>query len=109
MLEQIGQMQQQSAGTATAARANRPYCLDGALEHPRHSYFKRPRVSDKFEVPHPPPPSRARKFYEEKLGFTPKEKYAGRVIYECGGGSWVFMYPSAGARVKGGATPNCHT
>jgi len=23
--------------------------------------------------------------------------YAGGVIYECGKGSWVFMYPSAGA------------
>jgi len=41
--------------------------------------------------------ARARKFYEEKLGLTPKEEYAGGVIYECGGGSWVFMYPSAGA------------
>lgn len=57
-------------------------------------------IFGKFEVPHPPPPSRARKFYEEKLWFTPKEKYAGRVIYECGGGSWVFMYPSAGARAS---------
>jgi len=80
------------------------------LEHPRHSYFKRPRVSDKFEVPHPPPPCRARKFYEEKLGFTPKEEYAGRVIYECGGGYVGIHVPvSRRARVKGGATPNCHT
>src|SRR5438874_11813385 len=40
---------------------------------------------------------RARKFYEEKVGLTPKEEYAGGVIYECGNGSWVFMYPSGGA------------
>jgi predicted enzyme related to lactoylglutathione lyase len=40
---------------------------------------------------------RARKFYEEKIGLTPKELYAAGVIYECGNGSWVFMYPSAGA------------
>jgi predicted enzyme related to lactoylglutathione lyase len=40
---------------------------------------------------------RARKFYEEKVGLKPKEEYAGGVIYECGKGSWVFMYPSPGA------------
>ena len=40
---------------------------------------------------------RARRFYEEKVGLKPKEEYAGGVIYECGKGSWVFMYPSAGA------------
>ena len=44
--------------------------------------------------------ARAREFYEEKLGLTPKEEYAGGVIYECGGGSWVFMYPSVGARAS---------
>jgi hypothetical protein len=26
-----------------------------------------------------------------------KEEYAGGVVYECGEGSWVFMYPSPGA------------
>src|SRR6516162_10547416 len=41
--------------------------------------------------------ARARKFYEEKVGLKPKEEYAGGVIYECGSGSWVFVYPSAGA------------
>ena len=35
---------------------------------------------------------RARKFYEGVLGLKPKEEYAGGVIYECGQGSWVFMY-----------------
>src|SRR5437870_12142214 len=39
---------------------------------------------------------RARKFYEEKVGLTPKEEYAGGVIYECGKLSWVFLYPSGG-------------
>ena len=37
---------------------------------------------------------RARKFYEQKVGLKPKEEYAGGVIYECGKGSWVFMYRS---------------
>jgi predicted enzyme related to lactoylglutathione lyase len=41
--------------------------------------------------------ARARKFYEEKVGLTPKEEYAGGVIYECGKGSWFFLYRSAGA------------
>ena len=41
--------------------------------------------------------ARARKFYEGTLGLTPREEYAGGVIYECGKGSWVFMYPSPGA------------
>ena len=41
--------------------------------------------------------ARARRFYEGKVGLKPKEEYAGGVIYECGSGSWVFVYPSAGA------------
>jgi predicted enzyme related to lactoylglutathione lyase len=41
--------------------------------------------------------ARARKFYEEKVGLKVKEEYAGGVIYECGKGSLVFMYPSPGA------------
>jgi predicted enzyme related to lactoylglutathione lyase len=48
--------------------------------------------------------ARARKFYEEKIGLTPKETYAGGVIYECGDGSWVFMYPSAGAGTSKAST-----
>jgi hypothetical protein len=40
--------------------------------------------------------SRARKFYEEKVGLKPKEEYAGGVIYECGGAE-VFMYPTRNA------------
>jgi len=47
---------------------------------------------------------RARRFYEEKVGLTPKEVYAGGVIYECGGGTWVFMYPSQGAGTSKAST-----
>ena len=39
---------------------------------------------------------RARKFYEEIIGFKPKEEYAGGVIYECGGAE-VFLYPTPNA------------
>jgi len=48
--------------------------------------------------------ARARKFYEGVLGLKPKEEYAGGVIYECGEGSWVFMYPSAGAGTSKAST-----
>ena len=47
---------------------------------------------------------RARRFYEGTLGLKPKEEYAGGVIYECGNGSWVFMYPSAGAGTSKAST-----
>jgi predicted enzyme related to lactoylglutathione lyase len=40
--------------------------------------------------------SRARKFYEGTLALTPKQEYAGGVIYECGG-TEVFMYPTPNA------------
>ena len=39
---------------------------------------------------------RARKFYEHTVGLTPKEDYAGDVIYECGG-TEVFLYPTSNA------------
>ena len=48
--------------------------------------------------------ARARKFYEETLGLTAREEYAGGVIYECGKGSWVFMYPSTGAGTSKAST-----
>ena len=48
--------------------------------------------------------ARARKFYEGKVGLKPKEEYAGGVIYEYGSGSWVFMYPSAGAGTSKAST-----
>jgi predicted enzyme related to lactoylglutathione lyase len=47
---------------------------------------------------------RARKFYEGALGLKAKEEYAGGVIYECGKGSWVFMYPSPGAGTSKAST-----
>ena len=47
---------------------------------------------------------RARKFYEEKIGLRAREEYAGGVIYECGNGSWVFMYPSQGAGTSKAST-----
>lgn len=40
--------------------------------------------------------TRARKFYEQIVGLTPKEEYAGGVIYDCGG-TEVFMYPTRNA------------
>jgi predicted enzyme related to lactoylglutathione lyase len=40
--------------------------------------------------------TRARSFYEEKVGLEPREVYAGGVIYECGGTD-VFLYPTANA------------
>lgn len=47
---------------------------------------------------------RARKFYEDKVGLKPKEEYAGGVIYECGDGSYVFMYPSPRAGMSRAST-----
>jgi len=40
--------------------------------------------------------ARARKFYEEVIGLTPKEEYAGGVFYECGG-AVAFLYPTPNA------------
>lgn len=41
--------------------------------------------------------ARARKFYEEKLGFTPDREVGGGVSYKCAGGTAFFLYPSQGA------------
>ena len=48
--------------------------------------------------------ARARKFYEEKVGLKPAEEYAGGVVYECGKGSRVLMYPSPGAGTSTAST-----
>ena len=40
---------------------------------------------------------RARRFYEDKVGLVPGESNAGGVVYECAGGSWIFLYESLGA------------
>lgn len=41
--------------------------------------------------------ARARRFYEDQVGLVPRELIAGGVVYECAGGSWIFLYESAGA------------
>ena len=41
--------------------------------------------------------ARARRFYEEKLGFKPKQETAGGVIYEFGKGTACFLYPTPNA------------
>ena len=41
--------------------------------------------------------SRARRFYEQKVGLVAREEVAGGVVYECAGGSWIFLYQSQGA------------
>ena len=38
--------------------------------------------------------ARARRFYEDKLGFTPKEELAGGIVYQFGGATACFLYPS---------------
>lgn len=40
---------------------------------------------------------RARKFYEEKLGFKAKQEAAGGVVYEFGRGTACFLYPTPNA------------
>jgi len=41
--------------------------------------------------------ARARRFYEDKLGFHPKEEVAGGVAYEFGDGTACFLYPTPNA------------
>src|SRR3954462_9682220 len=41
--------------------------------------------------------ARARKFYEQKLGFAPKRELAGGVYYEFADGTACFMYPTPNA------------
>ena len=41
--------------------------------------------------------ARARKFYEEKLGFKPKQEVAGGVVYEFAEHTSCFMYPTPNA------------
>jgi predicted enzyme related to lactoylglutathione lyase len=40
---------------------------------------------------------RARNFYEKQVGLVAREEAAGGVVYECAGGSWIFLYQSSGA------------
>ena len=41
--------------------------------------------------------ARARRFYEDKLGFRPKEEVAGGVAYEFGNRTACFLYPTPNA------------
>src|SRR5438128_6653434 len=41
--------------------------------------------------------ARARRFYEQKLGFKPKQEQAGGVVYEFGQGTGCFLYPTPNA------------
>jgi predicted enzyme related to lactoylglutathione lyase len=41
--------------------------------------------------------ARARKFYEEKLGFKVQQETAGGVVYEFGKGTACFLYPTPNA------------
>ena len=40
---------------------------------------------------------RARNFYEEKLGLSPKQEINGGIAYEFGGGTAAFLYPTPNA------------
>lgn len=41
--------------------------------------------------------TRARRFYEDKLGFQPGREVEGGVSYECAGGTGCFLYPTPNA------------
>jgi predicted enzyme related to lactoylglutathione lyase len=41
--------------------------------------------------------ARARQFYEHRLGFAPKREEDGGVVYEFGGGTAAFLYPTPNA------------
>jgi predicted enzyme related to lactoylglutathione lyase len=41
--------------------------------------------------------NRARSFYEQKLGFKPKQEISGGVAYEFGKGTGCFLYPTPNA------------
>jgi catechol 2,3-dioxygenase-like lactoylglutathione lyase family enzyme len=41
--------------------------------------------------------TRARAFYEQKLGFRPSEEVAGGVVYNFAGGTACFLYPTQNA------------
>jgi catechol 2,3-dioxygenase-like lactoylglutathione lyase family enzyme len=41
--------------------------------------------------------ARARRFYEDRLGFQPKKEIAGGVVYEFGDATACFLYPTPNA------------
>jgi catechol 2,3-dioxygenase-like lactoylglutathione lyase family enzyme len=86
--------------------AQRRSILEGSVEGGDFSLEDGSMLKDAPIIPYIPVANvaRARRFYEEKLGLRPREEYAGGVIYECGKGSWVFMYPSPGAGTSKAST-----
>src|SRR5713226_7611240 len=49
--------------------------------------------------------ARARTFYEKKLGLQAREECGSQaVVYECGKGTWFFMYKSPGAGTSKAST-----
>lgn len=48
---------------------------------------------------------RARQFYEQKLGFKPKQEVAGGVVYEFGEHTACFMYPTPNAGTSKASQP----
>ena len=50
--------------------------------------------------------ARARKFYEDKLGFKPKEEMEDGVVYEFGKGTACFLYPTPNAGTSRQARPS---
>lgn len=49
---------------------------------------------------------RARKFYEEAIGLVPVHDMTGAIVYECGNGTQVVLYQSAGAGTNKATTAN---
>lgn len=41
--------------------------------------------------------ARAKKYYQDKLGLSPVSETSGGALYECGGGTGFFLFPSANA------------
>ena len=54
-------------------------------KHPLYAYFPAQDVR------------RARRFYEQTLGFTPQEETGGGVVYVFGNGTGAFLYPTPNA------------
>ena len=50
--------------------------------------------------------SRARAFYEQKLGFEPKEEVAGGVVYAFTRGTACFLYPTPNTGTSRRARPS---
>jgi catechol 2,3-dioxygenase-like lactoylglutathione lyase family enzyme len=62
-------------------------------------HYDRSMLKDAPIVPYIPAKdvARARTFYEDKVGLVPREEVNGGVVYQCGKGSWIFLYPTPNA------------